>query len=108
MLFPCQDKRTGYDCTNVTCTNGTKTTTQVDDRRGDRHGLQRDLQRSRRRRGLRLRRRYAHLRDGVDFTNQNLFITGGTQETAGNGNDYNTYQLDVAPGATGAAKTPTT
>jgi hypothetical protein len=105
MLFPCQDKRTGYDCTNVNCTNGTKTTTQVwpiGGQTGTIYNVTFNV------RGV--VEAYAYVggtrTSGTASisTNQNLFCTGGAQETAGNGNDYNTYQLDVAPGATGAAK----
>jgi hypothetical protein len=105
MLFPCQDKRTGYDCTNVGCTNGTKTTTQVwpiGGQTGTIYNVTFNV------RGV--VEAYAYVggtrASGTDSISKgtSLFCTGGTQETAGNGNDYNTYQLDVAPGATGAAK----
>jgi len=107
ILFPCQDARTSYDCTNVNCTGSpsTKTTTQMW-KMGGQSGTVYTVT-------FNVRgvvEAYAYVggtrASGTASisTNQNLFITGGTQQTAGNGNDYNTYELDVAPGATGAAK----
>jgi len=97
-LYPCQDHRSGYDCTNVNCTNGTLTTTHVWPIAGD---AGKTYNVTFRVRGV--VESYAYVggtrASGTDSIAKgtSLFCVGGAQQPTTNGGDYNTYELDVSP-----------
>lgn len=102
LLFPCQDRRTGYDCTNVGCVNGTKTTTRVFTIGGQSSTVY-DVT-------FRVRgvvEAYAYVggtraaTTNSITTSSSLFSVGGAQQPVTNGGDYNTYQLTVTPAVAG-------
>ncbi len=101
-LFPCADKRSGYDCSNVKCTNGTHTQTnswKIGGTPGTVYDVKFNV------RGV--VEAYAYVGgtrvSGTDSIakGDSLFISGGEQQPSGNGNDYNTYELDVTPPVAG-------
>lgn len=108
LLFPCQDMRTGYDCTNVGCTGGSVTTTKVYTIGGQTGTVYNVTFRVR---GV--VETYAYVggtrQSGTTGLTQSLtmpgglFCSGGAQQPATNGGDYNTYELDVAPAVAGEA-----
>jgi hypothetical protein len=102
--FPCGDatQNDGYDCANVGCTNNAVTHTTTYQMAGDSattYAVTFNV------RGV--VEAYAYVggtRAGGTAsisTGGSLFCSGGTQEPSGNGNDYNTYELDVSPAVTG-------
>lgn len=106
--FPCGDatQNDGYDCANIGCTNNAVTHTTTYQIKGDSsktYAVTFNV------RGV--VEAYAYVGGtraagsaGV-ATSSSLFCSGGTQEPSGNGNDYNTYELDVTPPVTGEANT---
>jgi len=106
--FPCGDATSndGYDCANVGCTGNTATHTTTYTMKGDStkvYAVTFNV------RGV--VEPYAYVGGtraagtaGI-ATSSSLFCSGGTQEPSGNGNDYNTYELDVTPPVTGEANT---
>ena len=105
LQFPCGASHSGYDCDNVGCTNGavTHTTTYpIKGTTGAIYSLTFNV------RGV--VEAYAYVGGtraagtasvSQRATNGGLFCSGGTQEPANNGNDYNTYELDVSPAVAG-------
>jgi hypothetical protein len=106
ILFPCQDMRSGYDCTNVVCSGGNVTTTKMYPIMGT-TGTTYNVT-------IRVRgvvEAYAYVggtrSSGTTGLTQSLtmpgglFSKGGTQQPVNNGGDYNTYELDVSPAVTG-------
>ena len=109
LTFPCGPSHSGYDCDNVGCSNGTVThsmTYTIGGTAGAVYSMTFNV------RGV--VEAYAYVGGtraagsasvSQRATNGGLFCSGGAQETAGNGNDYNTYELDVSPPVTGEANT---
>jgi len=104
LKFPCGDatQNDGYDCANVGCTNNAVTHTTTYQMGGDSattYAVTFNV------RGV--VEAYAYVGGtraagtASISTSTSLFCSGGTQEPSGNGNDYNTYELDVSPAVTG-------
>jgi hypothetical protein len=102
--FPCGDatQNDGYDCANIGCTNNAVTHTTMYQMAGDSattYAVTFNV------RGV--VEAYAYVGGtraagtASISTSNSLFCSGGTQEPSGNGNDYNTYELDVSPAVTG-------
>jgi hypothetical protein len=107
LTFPCQDHRTGYDCTNVGCVGGTSTVTKTYPIGGQANTVYNVTFRVR---GV--VESYAYVGgtrasgtlgivQSLAAPTTGLFATGGAQQPVTNGGDYNTYQLTVTPAVTG-------
>jgi len=103
--FPCGTSGSGYDCANVGCVNNMATKTTIWTMAGTAatvYSVTFNV------RGI--VEAYSYVggtRDGGSITtNLDLFQRGGMPQAAGGSNyDYNTYELDVAPGVTGEPNT---
>jgi hypothetical protein len=108
LQFPCGTSHSGYDCDNVGCSGGTvthTTTYPIKGTTGTIYSVTFNV------RGI--VEAYAYVGGtraaGTAPVSQRatamggLFCSGGTQEPSGNGNDYNTYELDVSPPVAGEA-----
>jgi len=104
--YPCGNASAddGYDCPNIGCSGGTVTHTTMYTLKGT-PGTVYDLT-------FNVRgvvEPYAYVggtrASGTSSisTGDSLFCAGGSQEPSGNGNDYNTYELDVSPAVSGEA-----
>jgi hypothetical protein len=105
-LFPCSSTGSGYDCPNACPAGGGKTTTfmyPITGTAGTIYDVTIEAK------GIVEVYPYQNTTFPASYTNpikgngavNNLFSIGGTQAASGNGNDYNTYELDVSPAVAG-------
>ena len=107
VTFPCNDKRSGYDCSNIMCTGGTSTKTTTWTMNGTAGTVYNVTVRIR---GIVEVQAYGFpgsgMRDAASASIANcpstgcdLFQRGGTPMAAGGVSyDYNNYELSVSPG----------
>ncbi|HVV17700.1 MAG TPA: hypothetical protein VHH90_10880 [Polyangia bacterium] len=105
-LFPCSSTGSGYDCPNA-CPSGNGKTTSFTYPISGNTGTIYDV--TIEAKGIVEVYPYQNTTFPSTYTNpikgngavNNLFSIGGTQAASGNGNDYNTYELDVSPAVAG-------
>jgi len=101
--YPCNDKRSGYDCSNIGCSGGTATKMTSWTMQGQAGTVYNVMVRIR---GIVEVQAYGYpgsgMRDAGNAsiaTNLDLFQRGGTPMSSGGVSyDYNNYELSVAPG----------
>jgi hypothetical protein len=106
-LFPCSSlSNDGYDCPNACPAGSNGKTTMFAYPIGGTAGTIYNV--TLEAKGIVEVYAYVNTDRGMDSPNikgngalNNLFSIGGTQQPAGNGNDYNTYELDVSPAVAG-------